>query len=445
MSDFSIGIVSLGCDKNRIDSEIILGSISNEFHIVNDPKKADIILVNTCGFIESSKQESINSIVEMGEYKRKYKCKMLIVTGCLTQRYGREIMDLMPEIDILLGVNDYDKLKESIEEFSKNNRKVYHSNYSDNIINAGNRILTTNSNSAYLRVAEGCDNFCTYCIIPKIRGRFRSRKIEDILEEAVSLAENGVKEIILVAQDTTRYGIDLYNDKKLSYLLAELSKIEEIKWIRILYCYPEEITDELIFEIQNNAKVCKYLDMPIQHISNSVLKRMGRRGTKELITENINKLRYAIPDIILRTTIIVGFPGETEKEFAEVKELISEIQFDKLGVFKYSMEEDTPAAEMMNQIDEEVKEKREKELMMLQMKISKEKNQLKIGRTYDVLVEGYDDGVWVGRSFEMSPEIDGEISVKSNENLKIGDFTKVTITEAEEYDLIGVEYHESCK
>lgn len=357
MSDFSIGIVSLGCDKNRIDSEIILGSISNEFYIVNDPKEADIILVNTCGFIESSKQESINSIIEMGEYKRKYKCKMLIVTGCLTQRYGREIMDLMPEIDILLGVNDYDKLKDSIEEFGKNNRKVYHSNYSDNIINAGNRILTTNSNSAYLRIAEGCDNFCTYCIIPKIRGRFRSRKMEDIIEEAVSLAENGVKEIILVAQDTTRYGIDLYNDKKLSCLLSELSKIEGINWIRILYCYPEEITDDLIFEIQNNAKVCKYLDMPVQHISNSVLKRMGRRGTKELITENINKLRYAVPDIILRTTIIVGFPGETEKEFAELKEFISEIQFDKLGVFKYSMEEDTPAAEMIDQIDEEIKEK----------------------------------------------------------------------------------------
>lgn len=444
MDKYSIGIVSLGCDKNRIDSEIILGSVSDEFNIVSDPKIADIILVNTCGFIESSKQESINSIIEMGKYKKKYKCKMLIVTGCLTQRYGEEIMSLMPEVDILLGVNDYDKLKQSIKEFSENNKKIYHSNYSDKIINKGNRLLTTGKFSAYLRIAEGCDNFCTYCIIPKIRGKFRSREIEDILEEAHFLAKSGVKEIILVAQDTTRYGIDLYGDRKLTLLLSELSKIDPIKWIRLLYCYPEEITDELILEIKYNKKVCKYLDMPIQHISNSVLKRMGRRGTKELIIENINKLRTAVPDIILRTTIIVGFPGETQDEYNEVKEFISNIKFDKLGVFKYSQEEDTVAALMPNQIDDNIKAAREKDLMLTQMKISYLKNQNKVGKVYDVIIEGQTNDMWFGRSSEFSPEIDGTIYFNGNENLNIGDFVKVKITNSKEYDLIGVEYYESC-
>lgn len=445
MNKFSIGIVSLGCDKNRIDSEIILGSISDEFHIVSDPKEADIILVNTCGFIEISKQESINSIIEMGKYKKEYKCKMLIVTGCLTQRYGKEIMNLMPEIDILLGVNDYDKLKQSIQKFSENSKKIYYASHSDSIINTGNRILTTGKFSAYLRIAEGCDNFCTYCIIPKIRGKFRSREMNDILEEAHFLANNGVKEIILVAQDTTRYGVDLYGDKKLALLLSELSKIEAIKWIRLLYCYPEEITDELISEIRDNEKVCKYLDMPIQHISNSVLRRMGRRGTKELIIENINKLRIAVHNIILRTTIIVGFPGETEEEFEELKDFISNTKFDKLGVFKYSQEEGTVAAKNPCQVNSNIKKDREKELMLIQMEISYLKNKNKIGKIYDVIIEGQDNEMWVGRSSEMSPEVDGTIFFKGNESLNIGCFIKVKITDVKEYDLIGVEYYESCE
>ncbi|MCY6372529.1 30S ribosomal protein S12 methylthiotransferase RimO [Clostridium ganghwense] len=444
MTKYKIGLISLGCDKNRIDSELILGNLTNENEIVSDPQNADIIIVNTCGFIESSKQESIDTILDMAKYKNE-NCKLLIATGCLTQRYSTELQELMPEIDIMLGVNDYNKLNSYINEFFSSNEKNTSCHYSDTIINEGQRVLTTPKHTAYIRIAEGCDNFCTYCIIPKIRGKYRSRNMENIIQEAKELAENGAKEIILVAQDTTRYGVDLYGEYKLPKLIRSLSEINSIEWIRILYCYPEEITDELIDEIAINDKVCNYLDIPIQHISNSVLKRMNRRTTKELITENISKMRNKIKDLSLRTSIIVGFPGETDKEFNELKDFVSSIKFDKLGVFKYSQEEGTPAAKMNEQIDEDIKQRREKELMLIQQRISKENNKQKIGKKYKVLVEECEDGCWVGRNYEMAPEIDGAIFFKCDKILNIGDSVEVLITDALEYDLIGVVCYESCK
>lgn len=444
MTKYKIGIISLGCDKNRIDSEIMLGGLNTYYEITNNPKEAEIIIVNTCGFIETSKQESIDTILEMAEFKTKYKCKLLIATGCLTQRYGKELLELMPEIDILMGVNDYDKLQSSIEKFMQNNERNVMLSYSDSGVNEGKRIITTGKNSAYLRIGEGCSNFCTYCIIPKIRGQYRSRQIEDILEEGRELAKAGVKELIIVAQDTTRYGIDLYGEKKLHELLKELSLIDGIQWIRILYCYAEEITDELIQEIKDNDKICKYLDMPIQHISNRILKLMGRRGTKEKIVSTIEKLRKDIKGITLRTTLIVGFPGENEEDFSELKEFVKDVKFDRLGVFRYSPEEGTPAGAMDEQIDDEVKNFREKEIMLIQQKISAENNASKIGNIYDVLIEGFEKDSYVGRTKEMAPEIDGIVYVKSSIELNKGDIIKVRITEALEYDLIGDVYYESC-
>lgn len=444
MEKLKFGVISLGCDKNRIDSETILGSLSRKYELVNNPKQADIIIVNTCGFIESSKQESIDTILEMAEYKKKYKCKILVVTGCLSQRYKEELLSLMPEIDIMLGVNNYDILFNSIEKFLIESKKVTYLDYSDDSFVQGERILTTGSSTAYIRIGEGCDNLCTYCIIPKIRGRFRSRKMEDVVAEAKQLADNGVKELILVAQDTTMYGIDLYGKKSLPELIRKLSVINSLVWIRLLYCYPEEITDELIDEISSNSKVCKYIDMPLQHISDTVLKRMNRRGRKEMIVNTIRKMREKINDLTLRTSIIVGFPGETEDEFSELKEFISETRFDKLGVFKYSQEEDTAAAKMSSQIEEEVKVNREKELMLLQQKVSLEINLSKIGKVYEVLIEGQKNNYYVGRSQEMAPQIDGEIYISSENVLDVGKMIKVKITDSSEYDLIGVVYYESC-
>ena len=319
MTKYKVGMVSLGCDKNRVDSEIMLGQVEREYELTNNPKEADIIIVNTCGFIEKAKQESINTILDMAKYKIKYKCKLLIATGCLTQRYGKELLDLMPELDIVLGVNDYEKINKAIEGFIKENKKISSTNFTNEGINEGKRIITTNKSSAYLRIAEGCNNFCTYCIIPKIRGKFRSRKIENIIEEGKILANAGVKEIILIAQDTTNYGIDLYNEKRLHIVLRELSKIEGIEFIRVMYCYPEAIYRELIEEISKNDKVCKYLDLPIQHISNDILKRMGRKTSKEEIIDKIKTLRENVSNIVLRTSLIVGFPGETEEDFNELK------------------------------------------------------------------------------------------------------------------------------
>ena len=445
MEKFKVGMVSLGCDKNRIDSEILLGTISNEYEITNDPKEADIIIVNTCGFIEKAKQESINTILEMAEYKRNYKCKLLIATGCLTQRYGEELKSLMPEIDIMLGVNDYKKIHKLIKEFISNHKTSLEVNYSDSNINEGERILTTASQTAYLRIAEGCNNFCTYCIIPKIRGKFRSRSMENILKEAESLSKKGVKEIILVAQDTTLYGSDIYGEKKLHILLKKLAEIQGIEWIRVLYCYPEEIYEELIDEIAVNKKVVKYLDLPIQHISSKILKRMGRKTNKEDIIEKIDFIRSKIKGVTLRTSLIVGFPGEEEEDFEELKDFLKEYKLDKVGVFTYSREEGTPAANMENQIDENIKEKREKTLMMIQRSISKEINQLKINNIYDILVEGYNGEYYFGRNYEMIPEVDGKVFFKSENKIKNGEIVRVQIKSCTDYDLVGVVYNESSK
>ena len=445
MAKLKVGVINLGCDKNRIDSEIVIGSLSEKYDMTNDPKVADIIVVNTCGFIESSKQESIDTILEMSKYKEKYKCSVLIATGCLTQRYGVELIELMPELDIMLGVNDYNKLLISIEEVLEKNIKVQHTNYSDENINEGQRVLTTGTYSAYIRISEGCDNACAYCAIPNIRGKYRSRRMENIVQEAKDLSEHGFKEIILVAQDTTRYGIDLYGEKNLHKLIREISKISGIEWIRVLYCYAEEITDEIISEIALNDKVCKYVDIPIQHISDDILKSMRRKGRKIVITENINKMRKNIDGLNLRTTLIVGFPGETEENFEDLKEFIKEVKFDKLGVFKYSMEEGTAAAEMENQIPEEIKARREEELMIIQQSISKELNSKKIGKVYRTLVEGFNGKTYFGRSYEMAPEVDGTVFFESDRVHNKGEFVNIKVTEALEYDLIGVVCYESCE
>jgi ribosomal protein S12 methylthiotransferase len=445
LNKLKIGIVSLGCDKNRIDSEIIVGNIIVQNEIVSDPKDADVIIVNTCGFIESAKQESINTILEMADFKNKDKCKCLVVTGCLSQRYGKELLELIPEIDIMLGVNDYGNLNKFIDNFVLNSEKTFSCNYSDNNINTGKRVLTTENATAYLRIAEGCNNFCTYCIIPKIRGSYRSRTMEDIIEEASQLASSGVKELIIVAQDTTQYGIDIYGEKKLPELLKRLSSLTDVKWIRLLYCYPEEITEELIYEIKTNDKILKYIDIPIQHISDNILKSMGRRGRKKAIIDVINLMRKNINGICIRTTFIVGFPNETEDDFNELKEFIKNTRFEKLGVFTYSPEEGTPASEMSNQIPEDIKKQREEELMLIQQNISKEINLNKIGNIYEVIVEGFHHNMWQGRNSEMSPEIDGVILFESEKQLSIGDFVLVKITKSKEYDLVGVVCDEFSK
>jgi ribosomal protein S12 methylthiotransferase len=429
------GVINLGCDKNRIDAEIIISSLKSRYEAVIDEREADILLVNTCGFIETSKQESIETILEMAKYK-KDKCKVLIATGCLTQRYGSELLELMPELDIILGVNDYDKLFECIEKSMATGEKSCITNYSDTNINIGKRQVTTGGATAYIRISEGCNNVCAYCAIPKIRGKYRSRDMEDILKEAKELALNGYKELIIVAQDTTNYGVDIYGEKTLHILLRELGKIKSIKWIRLLYCYAEELTDDVIKEIATNDKVCKYIDIPIQHISDDVLKSMRRKGRKKIINENIKKLREAVPNITIRTTLIVGFPGETQENFLELLDFVKDTRFDKLGVFTYSQEEGTLAAEMEGQIEEKIKEQRLHSIMMVQQSISAEINKSKIGKTYEVLIESKKRGSYCGRNYEMAPEIDGEVYVKSNK-LSIGDFVMVKIKDALEYDLMS--------
>ncbi|MEG0133790.1 MAG: 30S ribosomal protein S12 methylthiotransferase RimO [Clostridium sp.] len=433
MEKLKFGVINLGCDKNRIDAEIIIDSLKRKYEVVSDENNADILLINTCGFIETSKQESIDTILEMSKYKEG-KCKVLIATGCLTQRYGSDLLELIPELDIILGVNDYDKLHQCIEKSLEFGEKSCITSYSDTNINIGKREVTTGGTTAYLRISEGCNNVCAYCAIPKIRGRYRSREMEDILKEAKELALNGYKEIIIVAQDTTNYGVDLYGEKTLHILLKELGKINSIKWIRLLYCYAEELTDAVINEMANNDKVCKYIDIPIQHISDDVLKSMRRKGRKKVIVENIKKLRAAMPNITIRTTLIVGFPGETEEDFNELLDFVKDTKFDKLGVFTYSQEDGTVAAEMESQIDEDVKVQRRDTIMMVQQNISAEINKRKIGKIYDILVESKEKSVYCGRSYEMAPEIDGEIYVKCD-NIRIGSFITVKITDSLEYDL----------
>lgn len=438
MEKYKLGLVSLGCDKNRVDSEIMLGMLKNTYEITEEPKEADIIIVNTCGFIESSKQESIDTILEMAEYKKEYNCKLLMATGCLTQRYGEELLKLMPELDIILGVNNYGFLDQYVEKFIKTRERIMAVDYMDSGINEGERIVTTGfGQTAYLRISEGCSNHCTYCIIPKIRGTYRSRPMEKILEEAENLAKGGVQEIIVVAQDTTRYGTDLYGKKALPELLRKLKAIDGIKWIRVLYLYPEEFTDELIEELKTNDKVVKYLDLPIQHISDGVLKRMARRTKKEDIIELLRKLRREIPEIVLRTSLIVGFPGETEEEFKELYDFIDDIEFDKLGVFTYSKEEGTAAALMKGQIRKDVKERRRNLIMERQQAVSKRILQRKVGKTYEVLVEGMGEEGYYGRSSEMAPEVDGLIFIDTKKEIMVGSFVEVRIKEALEYDLVG--------
>ena len=445
MKKYKVGMVSLGCDKNRVDSELILGSINKHYEITNDAKEADIIIVNTCGFIESAKQESIDTILEMAEYKNKYKCKMLIATGCLTQRYGDELLDLIPEIDILMGVNDYMKLHRLILDFIKDQKRVSSASYSDEGINEGIRLLTTKQHTAYVRIAEGCNNFCTYCIIPKIRGKFRSRLEKNILDEVNMLVNNGVKEIILIAQDLTDYGVDIYGKRMLHDLISKISKVEGVEWIRLLYCYPEEITDELIEEIANNDKVVKYLDLPIQHISSKVLKQMGRRTNKETIIDKIETLRNKVPNIALRTSLIVGFPGETEEEFNELATFLKDYKLENVGVFAYSQEEDTPAAIMDGQIEENIKKERQNTLMAIQRDVVKEQIKLKIGNIYDTIIDSNNGEYFIGRNYEMAPEIDGLIYIKKHDGLSIGDIIKVKVTDVMEYDLIGEIFDELSK
>lgn len=440
--------ISLGCDKNLVDSEVMLGLIrKNNYEITNDETEADIIVVNTCCFINDAKEESINTILEMAEYKKTGILKALIVTGCLAERYKQEIQNEIEEVDAVLGTTSYERIVDAIEEALAGKKVVEFAdiNYLPNANTT--RINTTGGFYSYLKIAEGCDKHCTYCIIPKIRGNYRSVPIERLIEDTKQLAATGIKELILVAQETTLYGKDIYGEKSLPRLLKELCKIEGIEWIRILYCYPEEITDELIQVIKEEDKVCKYIDMPIQHASDLVLKRMGRRTSKQELIDIISKLKTNIPEIAIRTTLITGFPNETEEDHEELLEFVEDMEFDRLGVFTYSPEDDTPAATMENQIEEEVKEERKEDIMYLQQEISYNNAKKMIGKTIKVLIEGKlpEDNVFIGRSSKDAPNIDGYVFVSSEEEIMSGDFVQVKITEAKEYDLIGEVVNEFTK
>ena len=436
----NILFVSLGCDKNLVDSEVMLGLLANHGHqMVDSEEDADVIVVNTCCFINDAKEESIQTILEMAEYKKTGSIKALIVTGCLAQRYKQEIMDEIEEVDAVLGTTSYDKIVEVIDEALQGHKSLELTDIDALPTVDSKRLVTTGGHFAYLKIAEGCDKHCTYCIIPKIRGNFRSVPMERLIKEARDLVEQGVKEIILVAQETTLYGVDLYGKKSLHVLLKELCKIGGLRWIRILYCYPEEITDELIQVMKEEDNICNYLDIPIQHASDGVLKRMGRRTSKQQLIDTVKKLREEIPDIALRTTLITGFPGETEEQHEELMEFVDEMEFDRLGVFTYSPEEDTPAATMLDQIEESVKEDRQAELMELQQEIAFDLAERMIGKEVIVMFEGKvaDENVYVGRTYMDAPNVDGLIFVETNEELMSGDFAKVRITGALEYDLIG--------
>ena len=436
----NILFISLGCDKNLVDSEVMLGLLDKKgYQIVDSEEDADIIVVNTCCFIHDAKEESIQTILEMAEYKKEGKLKALIVTGCLAQRYQQEIIDEIPEVDAVLGTTSYDHIVEAVEEALAGNGHVVLEDVDALPDVKEKRLVTTGGHYAYMKIAEGCDKHCTYCIIPKLRGNYRSVPMEKLLAEAKDLADQGVKELILVAQETTVYGKDLYGEKSLHKLLRELCKISKIQWIRILYCYPEEIYDELIQTIKEENKVCHYLDLPIQHASDAVLKRMGRRTSKAQLVEIIEKLRKEIPDISLRTTLITGFPGETQEQHEELKDFVDEMEFDRLGVFTYSPEEDTPAATMTEQIPEEVKEDRQAELMELQQEIAFDLAEDMAGREVLVMIEGKvaDENAYVGRTYKDAPNVDGLIFINTDEELMSGDFARVRVTGALEYDLIG--------
>ena len=447
-----VGFVSLGCSKNLIDTEITIGHFKqNNYEIESDPEKADIIVINTCGFINSAKEEAINTILEMAEYK-KQKCKYLIVMGCLVQRYYDELIKELPEVDLFIKIDEYDKLWQKVEKLiendiaekstTKTNKKISEIEplpmpCSDEFLN---RVLTTGKNYAYLKIGEGCSNKCTYCAIPYIRGPFVSRKMEDIIEEAKMLAKSGIKELIIIAQDTTKYGVDIYGEPKLAELLEEISKIPEIKWIRFLYSYPEGVTDKLIQTVKNNEKICKYFDIPIQHISNNILNKMNRRTNKKEIEDLLNKIRKEIPNVVLRTSLIVGFPGETQEDFEELSEFIKTARFDKLGAFMYSKEDGTPAAKLPEQINGNTKKSRYNKIMKEQQKISSEIMKSKIGQEYEVLVEdiSFDGKFLIGRTKQDVPEIDGLVFIENeNQEDKINQFVKVIVEDVKDYDLIG--------
>lgn len=442
-----IGVVSLGCPKNLVDSETMLGLIHEEnYEITNDPSEAEIIIVNTCGFIESAKEESINTILQMAEYKKSGSCKYIIVTGCLSQRYAEELFSELPEADAIAGVEVYDEIGSIIKRVMNGERFIMLERSKPDVIYTSKetflpRILTTPSYTAYLKIAEGCDNCCSYCAIPKIRGPYRSKPMEQVLKEAKALVDNGVKELIVVAQDTTRYGEDLPGGKLLlADLLKELNKIESLKWIRVMYCYPNNFTDELIETFASLDKVCKYVDLPLQHASNRLLASMNRYDTREEVETLLAKLRKRIPGIVIRTTFIVGFPGETDADFEELKEFVEQQRFENAGVFAYSQEEGTVAGAMPNQIPDEIKQERYHELMALQAQISEEIHKDTEGQTLEVLVEGVEEdgsGLHYGRSYREAPDIDGLVFIENPGDIKPGCFVKVNILQGFTYESVG--------
>ena len=447
-----VGFVSLGFSKNLIDTEIAIGHFKdNNYEIENDPNKADIIVINTCGFIASAKEEAINTILEMAEYKKK-KCRYLIVMGCLVQRYYDDLVKSLPEVDLFLKIDEYNQMWQKIQDLVENNKVEKSTTKAVTKVSQieqlpmpkfdefYDRVITTGKNYAYLKIGEGCSNMCTYCAIPYIRGKFISRKMEEIIEEAKMLASKGIKELIVIAQDTTKYGVDIYGTPKLPELLQKLSEIDGIKWIRFLYSYPEGITDELIEVVKNNEKICKYFDIPIQHISNKVLKRMNRKTNKEQIEKLIEKIRKEIPNIVLRTSLIVGFPGETDEDFEELKQFVEKTKFDKLGTFMYSKEEGTPAAKLPEQIHGNTKKARYNKIMQIQQKISNENLKNKIGQVVEVLIEdiSFDGKFLIGRTSQDVPEEDGIIYVENtNFENKVNSFVNVKIKDVKDYDLIG--------
>lgn len=439
MSD-KILFISLGCDKNLVDSEMMLGLLSEKgYEFTDDETEADIVVVNTCCFINDAKQESIDTLLEMAELRKDGEIKALVAAGCLAQRYQEEIQKEIPEVDIILGTTAIDEIAKALDGFLKGKKANYYKSLTERPLTDTKRIVTTGGHYAYLKIAEGCNKHCTYCIIPKVRGSYRSVPMESLLKEAEKLASDGVKELILVAQETTVYGIDLYEKKMLPELLRGLCRIEGLFWIRILYCYPEDIDDELIRVMKEEPKICHYLDLPIQHGCDNILKRMGRRTSRRELVETIEKLRREIPDICIRTTLITGFPGETEEEHRELLEFVDLMEFDRMGVFTYSQEEDTPAAAMPDQIPEEMKEKRQAELMELQQDIAFDAALAMTGRTIDAMIEGKvaDEDAYVARTYKDAPNVDGFLFINTERELMSGDFVKARITGAYEYDLIG--------
>lgn len=437
--------VSLGCDKNLVDTEMMLGKLqSSGYEFTDDETEAEIVVVNTCCFIGDAKEESINVLLEMAELRKSGQLKVLVAAGCLAQRYKEEIQTEIPEVDVIIGTTAIDSIVEAVNGALKGLGRNYYADLNAKPVSGVKRVVTTGGHFAYLKIAEGCNKHCTYCIIPKVRGDFRSVPMENLLKEAAELAEKGVKELILVAQETTLYGVDLYGEKSLHKLLHELAQVPGIYWIRILYCYPEEITDELIETIKSEPKVCHYLDIPIQHASDAVLKRMGRRTNQQQLRDMVNKLRKEITDICLRTTLITGFPGETEADHEELMQFVNDMEFDRLGVFTYSQEEDTPAALMQDQIAEEIKAERQAELMELQQEIAFEKAEEAVGQVLTVMVEGKiaDEEVYVARTYRDAPNVDGYIFINSSASLMTGDFVKVLVTDSNEYDLIGEIYND---